>query len=74
MSKSSHSHILIIEDNPGIATSLTSGLAREGYQVTWKDKGKDGIAFAQTHFSYITKSLSVRYPLVICKRYTYPEF
>ena len=48
MSKRSHSHILIIEDDPGIATSLRSGLEREGYRVTWKDKGEDGIAFAQT--------------------------
>jgi DNA-binding response OmpR family regulator len=48
MSARSHAHILIIEDDPGIATSLRSGLEREGYQVTWKDKGEDGIAFAQT--------------------------
>ena len=48
MSEKSHAHILIIEDDPGIATSLLSGLEREGYQVTWKDKGEDGIAFAQT--------------------------
>ncbi len=41
-------HILLIEDDPGIATSLRSGLEREGYQITWKDKGEDGIVFAQT--------------------------
>ena len=46
MSEQAHAHILIIEDDPGIATSLRSGLEREGYQVTWKDKGEDGIAFA----------------------------
>jgi DNA-binding response OmpR family regulator len=46
MSERTHAHILIIEDDPGIATSLRSGLEREGYQVTWKDKGEDGIAFA----------------------------
>ncbi|MBK5107731.1 MAG: response regulator [Anaerolineales bacterium] len=40
---------MIIEDDPGIATSLQRGLEREGYQVTWKDKGEDGIVFAQTH-------------------------
>ena len=49
MSVRSHAHILIIEDDPGIATSLRSGLEREDYQVTWKDKGEDGITFAQTH-------------------------
>ncbi len=47
MPERSHDHILIIEDDPGIATSLRSGLEREGYQVTWKNKGEDGIAFAQ---------------------------
>jgi len=47
MSARSHAHILIIEDDPGIATSLRSGLERESYQVTWKDKGEAGIAFAQ---------------------------
>ena len=41
MSEKSHSHILIIEDDPGIAASLTSGLEREGFQVSWKDKGED---------------------------------
>jgi DNA-binding response OmpR family regulator len=48
MSARKSAHILIIEDDPGIATSLRSGLVREGYQVTWKDHGEDGIAFAQT--------------------------
>ena len=41
-------HILIIEDDPGIATSLRRGIEREGYQVTWKDKGRDGVTFAQS--------------------------
>ena len=48
MSARSHAHILIIEDDPGIATSLRSGLERDGFQVTLKDHGEDGIAFAQT--------------------------
>jgi DNA-binding response OmpR family regulator len=48
MSARKHAHILIIEDDPGIATSLRSGLEREGYQVTWVDTGQDGIAFAET--------------------------
>ena len=47
MSDAPHSHILIIEDDPGIATSLRSGLECEGFQVTWKDHGEDGITFAQ---------------------------
>jgi DNA-binding response OmpR family regulator len=47
MSLRSHAHILIIEDDPGIADSLRRGLEREDFHVTWKDKGEDGIAFAQ---------------------------
>ena len=47
MSERTHAHILIIEDDPGIATSLRSALEREGYQVSWKDKGEEGVAFAQ---------------------------
>jgi len=49
MSDRPYAHLLIIEDDPGIATSLQRGLEREGYRVTWKDKGEDGIVFAQTH-------------------------
>jgi DNA-binding response OmpR family regulator len=47
MSERTHTHILIIEDDPGIATSLRSALEREGYQVSWVDKGEEGVAFAQ---------------------------
>jgi len=47
MSKNRSDHILIIEDDPGIATSLKKGLESEGYRVTWKDNGQDGISFAQ---------------------------
>jgi len=49
MPENQNAHILIIEDDPGIATSLRSGLEREGFQVTWKDHGEEGIAFAQKH-------------------------
>jgi len=49
MPEKTHAHILIIEDDPGIATSLCNGLEREGYQVTWKNYGEDGIAFARKH-------------------------
>ena len=49
MSDRPYAHLLIIEDDPGIAASLQRGLEREGYQVTWKDKGEDGIVFAQTY-------------------------
>jgi DNA-binding response OmpR family regulator len=47
VSEKTKTHILIIEDDPGIAASLRNGLEREGYRVTWKDHGEDGIVFAQ---------------------------
>lgn len=40
-------HILVIEDDPGIAYSLQDGLKREGYTVTWKANGHDGMDFAR---------------------------
>lgn len=48
MSDKSDTHILIIEDDPDIATDLSIALENEGYQVTWKDKGEDGVAFTET--------------------------
>ena len=49
MPNKTNPHILLIEDDPGIASSLRRGLEREDYQVTWKDHGEEGIAFAQKH-------------------------
>ncbi|MEW5720577.1 MAG: response regulator transcription factor [Chloroflexota bacterium] len=43
------SHLLVIEDDPAIARSLQDGLVRDGYTVTWKNNGADGIAFAREH-------------------------
>ncbi|MBI5927742.1 MAG: response regulator transcription factor [Chloroflexi bacterium] len=40
-------HILLIEDDPGIAYSLQDGLKREGYTVTWKATGHEGMEFAR---------------------------
>ena len=40
-------HILVIEDDPGIAYSLQDGLKREGYTVTWKANGHEGMDFAR---------------------------
>jgi DNA-binding response OmpR family regulator len=43
------SHILIIEDDAGIAQSLQMALQREGYRVGWKMTGAEGIAYARDH-------------------------
>jgi DNA-binding response OmpR family regulator len=61
MSERTTPHILIIEDDPGIGTSIRKGLELEGYQVTWKDQGFEGIAFAQKHLPDLI-ILDVRLP------------
>ncbi|MEQ8676842.1 MAG: response regulator transcription factor [Aggregatilineales bacterium] len=39
--------ILMIEDDPAVASSLREGLEREGYEVIWKATGEDGISAAR---------------------------
>jgi DNA-binding response OmpR family regulator len=39
-----HYHLLIIEDDPAVARSLSYGLALEGYGVRWKASGQEGLA------------------------------
>lgn len=38
--------ILIVEDDPAVAQSLQRGLEREGFLVTWREKGEDGVRCA----------------------------
>jgi len=40
-------HILIIEDDPAVGRSLRAGLERDGYAVTWKAAGAEGVSFAR---------------------------
>jgi DNA-binding response OmpR family regulator len=40
-------HLLVIEDDPAVAEGLRAGLAREGFEVTWKSTGTEGTASAQ---------------------------
>ena len=54
-------HILLIEDDPSIAQSLQAGLKREGYQVTWKATGEDGVNFAKKNSPHLIL-LDVRLP------------
>lgn len=37
-------HILVVEDDPAVGRSLQDGLRREGYTVTWKKTGGDGLS------------------------------
>jgi DNA-binding response OmpR family regulator len=41
------SHILVIEDDPAVANSLSEGLRRDGYTVTWFSHAAEGVAFAR---------------------------
>ncbi len=41
--------LLIIEDDSAVAQSLQDGLEHEGYTVTWKSSGQEGVQFAREH-------------------------
>ncbi len=53
--------ILVIEDDLAVARGLQDGLTREGYGVTWKNQGAEGIAFAREHHPHLIL-LDVRLP------------
>ena len=56
-----HNHILLIEDDPAVARSLKAGLERDGYAVTRKPTGSEGIAFARDHQPHLIL-LDIRLP------------
>ena len=45
---SQSTRILVIEDDPAVATSLQDGLVQEGYEVVWRSSGTAGVAYAQS--------------------------
>jgi len=53
--------ILLIEDDPAVARSLQDGLEREGYAVTWKASGAEGVEHARDHTPHLI-ILDVRLP------------
>lgn len=61
MTPSKNAHILVIEDDPAVSRSLRDGLERDGYTVTCKDKGNDGLAFARDNAPHLI-ILDVRLP------------
>jgi len=54
-------HILLIEDDPAVAQSLRAGLEREGYTVTWKSSGAEGMAYARERQPHLIL-LDIRLP------------
>lgn len=54
-------HILIIEDDPAVASSLQEGLEREGYHVVSKATGRDGVTYARDHNPHLI-ILDIRLP------------
>lgn len=56
-----NTQILLIEDDPAVARSLQDGLKREGYGVTWKARGGDGVQYARDHNPHLIV-LDVRLP------------
>jgi DNA-binding response OmpR family regulator len=54
-------HILIIEDDTAVATSLRKGLEEEGFKVSWCKEGRAGIALAQEQQPHLI-ILDIRLP------------
>jgi len=53
--------ILLIEDDPAIAESLTEGLGQENYEVHWESTGTAGVAYAREKNPHLVV-LDVRLP------------
>jgi DNA-binding response OmpR family regulator len=54
-------HILIIEDDTAVATSLRKGLEEEGFKVSWRKEGRAGIVLAQEQQPHLI-ILDIRLP------------
>lgn len=54
-------HILLIEDDTAVATSLLDALQQNGYTTTWKDNGQEGVQFAQEQHPHLI-ILDIRLP------------
>lgn len=56
-----NTNILLIEDDPAVAQSLSAGLEREHYLVTWKTFGSEGMEYARVYHPHLI-ILDVRLP------------
>jgi len=55
------SHLLVIEDDPAVATASAMELEREGYAVTWTTSGAEGVRIARDQNPHLI-ILDVRLP------------
>jgi DNA-binding response OmpR family regulator len=56
-----HSHLLLIEDDPAVGRSLQDGLEGHGFSVTWKSSGMEGVEFARNGHPHLV-IMDVRLP------------
>jgi DNA-binding response OmpR family regulator len=56
-----HTHILLVEDDHAVAHSLRDGLEQDGYVVSWKNSGVEGISYTRDHSPHLI-ILDVRLP------------
>jgi len=63
--------ILVVEDDPAVARSLTEGLEHEGYTVQWEDTAEGAVAHARDESPHLVL-LDVRLPdgsgFDVCRR------
>ena len=60
--------ILLVEDDPGIATPLCEGLVREGFDVEWADSGAVALAAAPADLVLLDLGLPDIDGQVVCRR------
>jgi DNA-binding response OmpR family regulator len=53
--------LLLIEDDPAVGQSLRTGLEREGFAVTWVQRGQEGVDYARDCHPHLV-ILDVRLP------------
>jgi DNA-binding response OmpR family regulator len=54
-------HILVIEDDPAVGRVLQESLKRDGYRISWRTTGGEGVAFARDQNPHLV-ILDVRLP------------
>ncbi|MEW6401772.1 MAG: response regulator transcription factor [Chloroflexota bacterium] len=57
----SQPQILIIEDDPALARGLHAGLTSEGFTITWKTTGREGVEYIQKGSPHLVL-LDIRLP------------